>query len=408
MNASLKTAGFIAISSIRKGSHSTSALLIFIMSLSFLNLMFISGILGGLTHGIVQTMVDTYTAHITIDPQEVPRPKTYIPDQSDLRAQVAKIQGVTATARHYTLSGTISYDKNKNGNYKYVSSPVIGIDPNDEQNVTTISKYMVAGSYLDGLRDDEIVLGAGVAGGYDLPEATDLGGVNVGDKVTIAYNNGITRTYTVKGIYLVVIGSVANQAFVSAREAESILSEYNGASQILVRVDTSKAPLATVESEIKRIAPQLKVRTYQDLLALIEPILNAFDLISYIVTVISIVVAAITLFVLIYINALNKRRQIGVLKAIGIEQRVIILSYVLQAMFYVACGILLGSTFVFLGVAPYFRSHPLDLPIGKVSLVLTTTRIWIGVVSLFIAGILAGLIPARVVAREDILKAIWG
>ncbi len=408
VTASIRTAWFIAIASLKKGSRSTAALLIFILALSFINLMFISGILSGFTHGIVQNLVNTYTSHITIDPQEVPRPKMYIPNQEDLRARIAAVPGVVATARHYALSGVISYDKDKKGIYKTVSAPVIGVDPAQERKVTTIANYMVDGSYLDGLKNNEIVLGAGLTGGYGLPEATDLGGVRAGDKVTVAYSNGIVHTYTVKGIYLVVIGSVANLAFISSREAESILSEYDKASKILVRADFSRSPLATIKANIEQIVPKLRVRTYKQLLALIGPILDAFDLISYIVTVISIIVAAITLFVLIYINALSKRRQIGVLRAIGINENIIIFSYVIQSLFYVICGVLLGMVIVFFVLEPYFRAHPIKLPIGDIVLVYTTTRVWGGIISLLVAGVLAGLIPAYLVAREEILKSIWG
>lgn len=408
-HASFRTAGFIALASLRRGSRSTAALLIFILSLSFVNLMFVSGILTGLTHGIIQTLIDTYTSDISIEQQSLPLPKLpYIADQSDLRAELAAIPGVTATARHYNLPATISYDKNKNGVLTYVSAPVVGIDPADEERVTTISQTMVAGSYLDGTEDDQIVLGAGIAGGYNLPEAADLGGVHVGDKVTVTYTNGVTRTYTVKGIFLVLLGSVANQAFVTAREAESVLSVSNSASEVLVRVNTNQVPLATVEGDVIRAAPGLKVRTYEDLLSLIAPILDAFNLISYIVTLISIIVASITLFVLIYINALAKLRQIGVLRAIGIDADIIVWSYVMQSLFFVLCGILLGSALVFFALQPFFIAHPLVLPIGRVSLVFTPSRVWLGIVSLFAAGIIGGWLPARLIVREAILKAIWG
>ena len=405
---SVKTAFFIAYKSIVKGNRSTSALLIFVLSLSFLELMFITGILGGLTNGIVQTVVNTSTSHIEIMPQEEPTVKNYIEHQEELRRDIEAIPGVIATARHYTLGGSFSYDKEKSGKFKTVSAQIYGIDPDQEKKVSTIADYIIDGKYLDGLSTDEILLGAGLAGGYGLPQPNDLGGVRAGDKVQVAYSNGIVRSYTVKGVYNVVIGTITNAAFITSKEADSILSTYNEASEVLVKVDQSGAVLDKYVSEIKKVAPNLVVKKYTDIISIIGTLLDAFDLISYIVSIISIVVAAITIFVLIYVSAVNKRRQIGILKAIGIKENTIVLSYVFQSLFYAVCGVIVGLVLLFGILSPAIREHPLRLPFGNVYLVYTGWRVVISVISLLLAGFFGGLIPARIVARENILKAIWG
>jgi ABC-type antimicrobial peptide transport system permease subunit len=51
---------------------------------------------------------------------------------------------------------------------------------------------------------------------------------------------------------------------------------------------------------------------------------------------------------------------------------------------------------------------PITMPFGNAVLVYTSFGIIINISSLIIAGILAGYIPAKIVAREDILKSIWG
>jgi putative ABC transport system permease protein len=57
---------------------------------------------------------------------------------------------------------------------------------------------------------------------------------------------------------------------------------------------------------------------------------------------IGLLIAFVIIFVVIYVNIVNKKRQIGVQKAIGIEQNVIVASFVLQAMLYAGTGIILG------------------------------------------------------------------
>lgn len=402
----LKTAFFIAYRTVARGNKSTSLLLIFILSICFLNLLFISGILGDMSRAIEQLTVDTETSHIIISPREEPVRQDFIENQSELRSQLEKVPGVVSTARRYALPATISYDQEETGNPRYVSFSMAGIDPEDDKSVLTIAEHIVAGQNLEGLRDDEIVLGADTAGGYGEPTGDDLGGVRVGDEVQVMYHNGVTRSYLVKGIYKV--GFYSGLGMVSCSEIESVLAADNEASQILVKVDLNQGSLDDYLERIKNIYPALKVRKYTDLLRGNEAIIAAFNGIASIVGMFSIIVGAITIFILIYVNALTNRRQIGILKAIGIKTRIIVCSYVFQSLFYALCGLIIGSGLVFLLLDPFFKLHPLELPMGNVGLLLTPSKVAWSTGCTLAAALLAGLIPAYKVARQDILKSIRG
>ncbi len=409
MNAiDIKTAFFIAYKTISKGHKSTVALIVFILSLSFFNLMFVSGFLSGFSSGITQSLIDTTTAHITIMPQEEPTQKEFISDQDDIRAQVQTIPGVIATASHYQLWGSISYDKEHNGKLRHVSAPVIGVTQSEEKSVLKVHDSIVYGEFPDDLNGDEVVLGANLSGGFGAKQVTDLGGAKVGEKVQITYANGRVRTYTIKGIFDIVLGEVGGAAFISTKEAEAVLSTYNNASEILVRVDLRENTLETYVDRIKMILPHLRIETYPARTSTVGEIVAAFDTIAFIVSIISIIVAAITIFVMIYVNAVSKRRQIGILKAIGIKEGIIEVSYIMQSFFYAFFGVVIGLMIIFFAVIPFLAARPISMPFGNASLVYTSLGIFINIASLIIAGILAGFIPAKIVARENILKSIWG
>jgi putative ABC transport system permease protein len=71
-------------------------------------------------------------------------------------------------------------------------------------------------------------------------------------------------------------------------------------------------------------------------------------------------------------------------------------------------GIIFGGIIIGFIIKPYFYSHPIDLPIGLVSLVIDAGTVRIGILGLLVAAVLAGVIPVFNITRETIIKAIWG
>lgn len=403
-----KTAVFIAYKSIRKGNQSMMLLIICILSLSFLNMSFISGVLSGISQSEVQVLKGYISSDVLMSPQEQPRLKQYILEAEDIRNQVQTIPGVIATARHYVTNGLLSFDKDKSGQVKTVPGSIIGIQPSEEHRVMDFKKLLFAGQFLSDDDTDQVVLSSALAGGFDALAPSDLGGVKVGDKVQITYANGVLRTYTVKGIYDDTVGIF--QTFITVKEAESVLGVADSASQILVKADLQSRPVGEYQSRIQALVPNLKVQDYHTIIASFISFLKALDLISLTVSVISVLVAAITTFVLIYINALSKMRQIGILKAIGIKQGIIVSSYVLQSLFYTLFGIMIGSGLIFGIIQPLLQMYPVPLieRLMDMVLVYTPEGIAISIVVFFVAGFLAGFIPSSLVAKKDILDTIWG
>jgi len=409
MKKDLKVAFFLGYKSIVNGHKGTIVLMIFILSLAFVNLVFVASILNGITTTINNQIVNNYVANIVISPQEEPRRKDYIVHTKELRQQIENLPGVTATVAHYKMIATFAYDKNKDGQFKYGSWEVIGVDPEEEPSVTGILNNIIAGNYLEGLGSGDIVLGSDIAGGYGaVEEFKSLGGARVGEKVRLNFGNGATREYTVRGISKVRFILIDQTAYITAKEAKSILQlSDDRASQILVKIDKTGNEDWYIE-KIKEIAPNLKVRKWTEYTSIVGDLTKSFDLIAAMISIIGLAVAAITIFILIYVNAINKRRQIGILKAIGIKENIVIISYILQALFYAISGIVLGSIIMFYFVEPYFIHHPLMFPIGDITLTIKEFQVTQGVFGLLVAAFIAGLIPAWRAARENMLKAIWG
>ena len=411
---SLKVALFLAYKSIIKGNRWALLLIILVMSLSFANLILTPSILSGVTNTLDEQQVNTLFANIVIDPEE---DEYYLDHVGQIEKRVKQVAGVAGVSSHLNSNAFIEYqwwekdspsDKGKSGNWT-----VIGIAPQQEVGVTTIHENIIEGSYLDEGDRDKIVLGIEIAGndGAQTSPFLTLGGAQVGDKVRLTYPNGIQREYQLKGIFQAREMTQADRlAFVTREEIASVLGRTvfaDRASQVLVSVNPA-ADENSVLKELEALGINGKVRSWQEYGGAIGGIVSSFDVITSLINGIGLVVAAIVMFIVIYINVLNKKRQIGILRAIGIKRNIIIYSYLVQALFYAISGIILGGLMMHFIVEPYFINRPLDLPVGLVSLGIEPLTVQKAVWGLILAAVCAGFIPVISIIRQSIIKAIWG
>jgi len=128
----LQTSFFIARKLITRGSKSTVILLILVLCLSFYEMMIVTGIISGMYDETINSAKNYLSADVIIGPQEIPEQKQFISEQNKVRAQIETIPGVIATARHYAIAGSLSFDKENNGKFKTVAGIITGIDPENE------------------------------------------------------------------------------------------------------------------------------------------------------------------------------------------------------------------------------------------------------------------------------------
>lgn len=410
----LKLALFLAYKSIIKGNRWALVLIILVMSLSFANLILTPSILSGVTDTLDEQQVNTLFANIVIDPEE---DKYYLDHVSQWENKIKQIPGVIGVSSHLNTGAFIEYqwrekdspsDRGKSGTWS-----VIGVNPQQEVNVTTIHEHIIEGSYLDESDRDEIVLGVEIAGGdraQTSPFLT-LGEVGVGDKVRLTYSNGVQREYRVKGIFQAREMTQADRlAFVTREEMASVLGRTiftDRASQILVSIKPAGDEARFIE-QFETLGISGEVRSWREYGGAVGGIVSSFDVIASLINGIGLVVAAIMMFIVVYINVIHKKRAIGILRAIGIKRNVIIYSYLTQALFYAVLGIIFGGLIFGFILQPYFELHPLDLPIGLVSLSLKPATIQGAIMGLILAAIFAGFIPVLSIIRQSIINSIWG
>ncbi len=395
----LKVSAFLAYKSIAKGNKGTTLLTILIMALAFVNLMFMSSLFTGMTDASENQVIETLYSNIVIEPNDE---EIYIKNPDSILKKVDSVPGVLGTSAQYVTASTIAH-KEKSGAWA-----VRSVDPDDEIMVSSVPLMMIAGEYLSKYDRGEIVIGKEIAGGHDGSlEHLSLGGVVVGDTVEVAFKNGVRREYRIKGIFDTNFIQSNQLAYITEKEMESVLGTSDITSQILVKTEGKGGEDKYVE-QFTMLGVHEDIKTWSVYAGIVATITKSFDAINALISVIGFFVAGITIFIVIYVSTVSKRRQMGILRAIGIKESIIVRSYVFQAIFYALCGCIAGLMVMFAILVPYYTMHPLVFPMGDVTLVIEQKNAIARGLGLIAAAMVAGFIPSWRAVRETILDAIWG
>jgi ABC-type lipoprotein release transport system permease subunit len=410
----IKIGFFLAKRQIKRSNPWTTILIIFVMFFTFLNLVVVSGILVGLIQGAIEEVKEHYTSDIIISNLA---DKDYISNSPEVVSIISSLPQVEVFSSRY-LSGV-----KLEGNYRTKIDPsekpdtamgsIAGIDPALEDKVTGLSQFVVEGEYLDQNDYDKVLIGAYLVKKYlpiDSPGFTALDDVGPGTKIRITANN-VTREVTVKGIVKSKVDELSMRVFMLDSQLRSIIGRNdNNVSEISIKLKEGENPIL-VRDILKSngIDSVAKVQTSEDAEPkFIKDMKDTFALLGNILSSLGLVVASITIFIVIFINAITRRKYIGILKGIGINEKAIEISYVVQSFFYALCGSVVGMIVVYFMLEPAIRAHPIDFPFSNGVLVapLGGTLLRVGI--LMVTTIVAGFVPARMVVRKNTLDSILG
>lgn len=415
MNNTLKTSWFLATRQLLRSSKWGHALIISVMTLTFLNLVFVSGILVGLIEGSTSLVRNYYSGDVLVKNLI---DEDYILETQRIVSTAKSLDGVTGVTWRYIGDGTIEAGyRDRTDPFAAIDSAparVAGINPIVEDEVMGISRFMLEGEFLEEGDDSYILLGSNLKKeNLSIPEAEryTVSGVEVGDRVRLKLGN-VVKEYKVKGIIGGKIEALSLKVFMTENEAEKVLlrSQKEG-NEIAIKIDYSKTSPEQVVSRLQKLGldGNAEILTWKDSLGtFFDDITTTFSLLGNMVGSIGLIVATITVFIVVFINALTRRRYIGILKGIGISKLTIELAYVWQSIIYAVVGTLIGFIVTFGFLKPYFDANPIDFPFSDgilaVSIEGTVTR----VVILFIATVIAGYLPARMITKQNTLNAILG
>lgn len=393
---------YLAVRAIRRGNRNTLALTILIIALVIVMMNFLTMIIGGVVTLYNAQMIDYQYGHVTIEPVD----KALVIEHADiLTKEVRRMPGVLGVTSHISTGTTITNPKNG----KFQTKSLVAFSPRDEKTVTKFEDVIIEGDFFSEGDTDQVLIGVLLAGNEDekKDKLPSLGGVHVGDRIDIAYSNGIVKSYRVKGIFQTDGVMIDNQAFVTRAEMDSVMHTEGKATEILVR-GASATTAGDLKFTLMSYGVKEPVKTWGERgSGILGDAIASFGLISTIMTVVSLIVASVVVFIVTFINIINRRKQIAILKAIGIRRQTIIGSYLLQVLFLCACGIVLGIIMLN-AICFALTINPLHFPMGYITPSVDYPGVAVSVLALSGVAAISGYIPAWQVANEEILDAMRG
>lgn len=229
--------------------------------------------------------------------------------------------------------------------------------------------------------------------------------IHVGDKIKIN-----TQEFRVVGI-VEEIGNAQddNQISISLDDARILFVEEQGVDVIIAQVQSSQE-IPELQKEIeqelekKRDDTNFQVLTAAQILEQINQVLGIMQIVLIGIAAISLIVGAIGIMNSMYTSVLERTKEIGIMKAIGAQNKDILTIFLIESGLIGLVGGILGTL---LGIALALAIGPFSQNAGF-TLIITIEPlvIFFGLIFASAVGILAGIVPAYQASKLKPIDAL--
>ena len=274
------------------------------------------------------------------------------------------------------------------------SVALLGVQPDAYRQVVRMDNYMTRGRFD--------VTGTGALIGTDL--AQDLG-VSVGDKLRVTSADGRSETLDITGLFDMGNRDLNRRwVFVTLKLAQTLLDLPGGVSNIDLTVKDLFS--ANQVADALRAQTGLTVDSWMQTNSGLLNALSNQTVSNNLIRSFVMIIVALGISSVLVVSVVQKRREIGILRAMGAGRRRIMTVFLLQGGLVGLAGSLFGSALAFSLLVVF--SHVFKSPDGSPlfaaqldpMLVLLASVVACGV------GLAAAVIPARSAARMDPVQAI--
>ncbi|HIH86795.1 MAG TPA: ABC transporter permease [Methanosarcinales archaeon] len=352
-------------------------------------LMWSQAMMVGFTDEMYSKTVDTMMPHVTVEPQEG---EDYIYLYRKLIEDINEIDGVVGISPVLTGPATFEY-KGKNKN---VVMQGIRVEAHDS--VMYINDNIIEGNFRDlEISPNSVVVGDALAEKLD---------VEIGDTIDASFPEANPTNLKVVGIYNSKTPMDETLAFTSLSTVQEFLDESNVVTTILVRGDDRERAQAISEkidvlgypaSGWKETNPEI-IQTLK-----MEGTSNAITL------GLIIIIASFGIVSTLFMVVMEKTKEIGMLMAMGVPRRSIMMIFVMESGILGLLGAVLGVA-LGAGLAIQMGAYEYEMEvmagITSIPLVVRLQDAAIIVLFTFLLNLIAGIYPASRASKLKPVEAI--
>ncbi|UCE36009.1 MAG: ABC transporter permease [Thermoplasmata archaeon] len=204
----------------------------------------------------------------------------------------------------------------------------------------------VRGSWIDDRNDtNSAIIGIGVS---------EILGVGIGDAFSVSYNDTQNvSTHDVNVVGIVSTGSSEdNQVFVTLHLAQSLTNLLGKVSTVQVSALCIGCPVEVIAQEIEEKIPYAQAKSVKQMVRAEMEILGKIEELMLLVAAVALLASALGVMTTMTTSVVERTKEIGMMKAIGAENKKIASLFLLEALVIGLIGGLFGYV-VGLGVAQF-------------------------------------------------------
>ncbi|MDK9783449.1 ABC transporter permease [Vibrio sp. B172a] len=372
------------------------------------------GFMNGLVDSMIKNAISWQTSHFQIQQKSYlvnPELKDVIPDAEKISKVLASNREVKAISERFLADGMIASARSTRG------IRINGVNIDQEQNITPLSKHIVDGEWLSEEGRNPILVSSKIAERLKL---------RVGSKVVLTLSdvNGEVAgaAFRVRGIFKTPsTGFDDGNVYVRKVDLEKVAG-LSGTHEIAILLTSNNdAELKQLLAFTHSILPPesqdlLSVRPWQEIQPLLSTMMSTMDVSNQVMLVVFVLAMTLGIINIMLMSVFERTREFGVLMAVGMQKHKIRLLIVFETLFLGLSGCalgLLGSAIMLkvlsitglslAGMAEGLGAYGVDtLLYPRVSI----AEYQMIIVAIFVASFIAALYPARQILKHRPVDAM--
>jgi len=317
---------------------------------------FFVALAAGLHEKMIEDTVRVHSGHVTIMGRGYLENRTleqFVRLDEPLENTLQRTPGIRGWAPRVIGFGLLSKEIATEG------VGVLGIDVRREATVTTFAERVRMGTFLSANGRHEIVLGERLAENLGAHLGDELLLYSVAYSLETAYD-----LFSVTGVIKLPEPALDRSvAVISLSDAQEFFVYGDRVTEVAILADdadSAPALAATLQHDLDRLGAGAEVHTWNEVIPELQQFIFLDDAGMYILLVILVVVVGFGILNTILMAVLERRRELGVVLALGLPPGAMFRLVYLESMFLAGIGLLLGLA-VGIPLVLYFVAHPVHL-----------------------------------------------